>query len=53
MIEELKKRLIELEGLEKQAWANLNFVLGAKEEAQRLLKKMEEDEQKSIGDSKV
>lgn len=51
--EELEKRILELMEFEKKAWANLNFILGAKEEVQILLKKLEEDEQKSVGDSKV
>jgi len=39
MIEKLEKRFRELIELEKQAWANLNCILGAKAEVEEMIKK--------------
>ena len=41
-IGELRQRWAELSDREKQAWADLNFVLGAKAEVERLLVLAEE-----------
>lgn len=50
MIEELKKRQEELVKLEKEAWANLNFILGREEELLTLIKMLEEKEETSDTD---
>ena len=41
---DLKERLKELEELEKKAWADLNFILGRKEELMYIISQEEEKE---------